>query len=83
MPKAPDVVALVKDYKGDAAKDAGEAFDATPANIEARTMRSKLPGGLAARAAAEEDARRRGVRRRCRFASAMRPASRTSATRPA
>ena len=46
MPKAPDVVALVKDYKGDAAKDAGEAFDATPANIEARTKRSKLPGGL-------------------------------------
>ena len=46
MPKAPDVVALVKDYKGDAAKDTGEAFDATPANIEARTTRSKLPGGL-------------------------------------
>ncbi len=46
MPKATDVVALVKDYKGDAAKDAGETFDATPANIEARTMRSKLPGGL-------------------------------------
>ena len=46
MPTTPDVVALVKDYKGDAAKDVGEAFDATPANIEARTMRTKLPGGL-------------------------------------
>jgi zinc protease len=43
---APDIVALVKDYKGDAAKDLGETFDATPANIEARTLRSKLPGGL-------------------------------------
>jgi zinc protease len=46
VPKAPDVMALVKDYKGDAAKDAGVAFDATPANIEAHTTRSTLPGGL-------------------------------------
>ena len=46
MPAKPDVVALVKDYKGDAAKEVGEAFDATPANIEARTKRVKLPGGL-------------------------------------
>jgi zinc protease len=46
IPASPDVVALVKDYKGDAAKSEGEAFDATPANIEARTKRVKLAGGL-------------------------------------
>jgi zinc protease len=46
MPKNPDVVALVKDYKGDAGKEVGESFDATPANIEARTKRVTLPGGL-------------------------------------
>ncbi|HEY6124004.1 MAG TPA: pitrilysin family protein [Steroidobacteraceae bacterium] len=46
IPATPDVVALVNNYKGDAAKEEGEAFDATPANIEARTKRVKLPGGL-------------------------------------
>jgi len=46
IPKSPDVAALVSNYKGEAAKDLGEAFDATPANIEARTHRTKLPGGL-------------------------------------
>ncbi|HTU65629.1 MAG TPA: pitrilysin family protein [Steroidobacteraceae bacterium] len=45
VPGRPDVVALVKDYKGDAAKEEGEAFDPSPANIDARTQRSKLPGG--------------------------------------
>jgi len=45
MPASPDVAALLKDYKGDAAKEAGETFDATPANIEARTRRVKI-GGL-------------------------------------
>jgi zinc protease len=37
---------VVKDYKGDAAIAAGEAFDPSPANIESRTKRSELPGGL-------------------------------------
>jgi zinc protease len=46
IPKSPDVVALVADYKGDAAREAGENFEATPANIEARTRRVTLPGGL-------------------------------------
>jgi|KBSSwiStaDraftv2_1062776.scaffolds.fasta_scaffold01520_11 zinc protease len=35
----------VKDYKGDAAIAAGEAFDPSPANIEARTKRSTLANG--------------------------------------
>jgi len=46
IPPVPDVLALVKDYKGTAAVAAGEAFDPSPANIEARTARSSTPGGL-------------------------------------
>ncbi len=46
IPSAPEVLSLVKDYKGDPIKQAGESFDATPENIEARTRRIKLPGGL-------------------------------------
>ncbi len=46
IPAVPDVAALVKDYKGDAAVSEGEAFDPSPANIEQRTTRSALPGGL-------------------------------------
>jgi zinc protease len=37
---------MLKDYKGDAAVAAGEAFDATPANIEARTQRYKTADGM-------------------------------------
>ena len=44
-PARPDVLAMVKDYKGDAARADGEEFDASPANIEARTTRHELPGG--------------------------------------
>ncbi|HEY0428861.1 MAG TPA: pitrilysin family protein [Pyrinomonadaceae bacterium] len=40
-----DIMAMVKDYKGDAAIAQGEAFEATPASIEARTKRSNI-GGL-------------------------------------
>jgi zinc protease len=40
-----DIAAMVKDYKGDAAIAAGEAFDPSPANIESRTTRSNM-GGL-------------------------------------
>ncbi len=46
VPPAPDVLALVKDYKGSEEMTAGEVFDATPANIEKRTKRSELPSGL-------------------------------------
>jgi zinc protease len=46
IPATPDVTGLVKDYKGDAARTAGEVFDASPANIDARTTRSKLSGGM-------------------------------------
>lgn len=46
IPPSPDVAALVKDYRGEATVAAGEAFDPSPANIESRTTRVKLPGGL-------------------------------------
>lgn len=46
IPDAPDVAALVKDYKGDAAVSMGEAFDASPSNIDKRTIRGDLKGGL-------------------------------------
>lgn len=46
IPATPDVTAVVKDYKGNAAIEAGEAFDPSPANIDARTMRATLPNGM-------------------------------------
>jgi zinc protease len=40
IPATPDLSAALKDYKGDATVAAGEAFDPSPANIEAHTTRS-------------------------------------------
>ena len=45
-PEPPDVAALVDGYVGRAAIAEGEAFDPTPANIEARTQRLTLANGL-------------------------------------
>ena len=44
-PAAPDVAAIVKNYKGQEALAKAEAFDASPANIEKRTMRGTIAGG--------------------------------------
>jgi zinc protease len=46
VPSTPNVAEMVKDYKGNAAVEAGEAFDPTPANIDARTIRVTLPNGM-------------------------------------
>lgn len=46
VPAAPDIAALVKDYKGEAVIAEGEAFDTSTANILARTTESRLPSGL-------------------------------------
>ena len=46
VPATPDVNDLVKDYKGDQAVSAGEAFDPSPANIDARTKRGQEANGL-------------------------------------
>jgi zinc protease len=44
IPATPDVAAMLKDYKGDAAIAAGEAFDPSPTNIESRTKRAEAAG---------------------------------------
>jgi zinc protease len=46
LPATPDVAAMLKDYKGAPVSEAGEAFVATVENIEKRTQRENLPGGL-------------------------------------
>lgn len=45
IPPPPDVAAMVKDYKGQQALAAAEAFDASPANIDKRTKKGTIPGG--------------------------------------
>jgi zinc protease len=42
VPTAPTIQTLVGDYKGRTAITAGEAFDPTPANVEARVKRGKI-----------------------------------------
>jgi len=46
IPAAPDLQALLADYKGREAVVMGEAFDPTPENIEAHTVRISLDGGM-------------------------------------
>jgi zinc protease len=46
IPPTPNVAALVTNYKGEAAIAAGEAFDASPANIDSRTKLGKEKNGL-------------------------------------
>ncbi|HJU21273.1 MAG TPA: pitrilysin family protein [Casimicrobiaceae bacterium] len=41
-----NIPAMVRNYKGEAAVAAGEAFDPTPANLEARTQRFALSNGM-------------------------------------
>src|SRR5919202_495728 len=45
IPPPPDLAAALKDYRGDTAVAAREAFDPSPANIESRTTREEA-GGL-------------------------------------
>jgi zinc protease len=44
IPATPDLMAALKDYKGDATMATGEAFDPSPANIETRTVRADAGG---------------------------------------
>jgi zinc protease len=46
MPDKPDLAALLDGYIGDAERSVGEAFDPSPANIDARTEIRQLPGGI-------------------------------------
>jgi len=43
---AVDIVDLLRDYKGDPALAAGEDFDPSPANLDARTVRFTLANGM-------------------------------------
>ncbi len=45
IPESPDVESLVKDYKGRQAVSQGEAFDASPSNIDKRTARGRIANG--------------------------------------
>ena len=45
-PPVVDIAAMVNDYKGDAPVAAGETFDATPANLDARAQRFTLANGM-------------------------------------
>ncbi|ADB37879.1 M16 family metallopeptidase [Spirosoma linguale] len=46
VPQAPDIMAMVKDYKGRALVAQGEAFDPSPANIDGRTRRLEQPNTI-------------------------------------
>lgn len=46
IPAAPDVEALVKNYKGNAIMAQGEEFDPSPANIESRLLRGQEPNSI-------------------------------------
>ncbi len=44
IPEAPDLAALLKEYKGGEARAQGEVFDPAPMNIESRTNRETIGG---------------------------------------
>jgi len=46
IPPVPDIAAALQGYRGQSMVRQGEDFDPTPANIEARTIRHQLPGGM-------------------------------------
>ncbi|HEX4772868.1 MAG TPA: pitrilysin family protein [Bryobacteraceae bacterium] len=46
VPAAPDIAALVKDYKGSALLAQGESFDPSPLNVDKRTVRGNLEPGI-------------------------------------
>jgi zinc protease len=46
IPEPPDLIAMLKGYKGDAVVAKGEEFDPSPENIDKRTLRPDLQGGL-------------------------------------
>jgi zinc protease len=48
VPSTPDIKTLVTDYRGRESISAGETFEATPENIEARVKRIDLPEGIKA-----------------------------------
>ncbi len=45
-PQTVDVATMVKDYRGQAQASAAEAFDSSPANLDARTTTAQLASGM-------------------------------------
>ncbi|HSE39596.1 MAG TPA: insulinase family protein, partial [Acidobacteriota bacterium] len=46
IPDPPNIAEVLKDFKGEPAIAAGEAFDASPQNIEKRTVRAEMSDGI-------------------------------------
>ncbi|MBX3442889.1 MAG: insulinase family protein [Planctomyces sp.] len=46
IPETPALAEMIGDYQGREELAAGEAFDVSPENIEQRTVRGELPGGV-------------------------------------
>src|SRR6185369_13021902 len=46
VPASPNLAMVFKDYKGGEGMAQSESFDPTPANVESRLLRSKLPNGM-------------------------------------
>jgi zinc protease len=46
IPDKPNLMSLLEGYTGDSERSVGEAFDPSPANIDARTVVRELPGGI-------------------------------------
>lgn len=46
IPPAPDIAEMLRDYRSEVSIAQGESFNPTPENIEARTVRRTLPGGM-------------------------------------
>ena len=46
VPQAPDIEEVLRNFQGDPRVAQGEAFNPTPENIESRTTRRTLPGGM-------------------------------------
>ena len=46
VPATPNVATLVAAYRGSEVVQTGEAFDASPTNIDARTKRASVPSGM-------------------------------------
>ena len=46
IPDPPNIAEMMKDFKGEPAIASGEAFDPSPQNIETRTTRFDMPGGI-------------------------------------
>src|SRR5580704_17605430 len=46
IPATPDFDSLFRDYRSTVTVSQGESFDPTPANIESRITRTRLPNGM-------------------------------------